>query len=44
LLTVEKNGTNYEMDFPSWKLNVLRLPDGIAEILGVKKYLVLAIP
>lgn len=40
LLTVEKNGTNYEMDFPSWKPErISDYPDGIAEILGVKEIL-----
>ena len=38
LLTVEKNGFNYEMDFPSWKPErITDYPDGIAEILGVKE-------
>nr|WP_294904970.1 PhzF family phenazine biosynthesis protein [uncultured Lacibacter sp.] len=40
LLTVEKNGFNYEMDFPSWKPErITDYPDGIAEILGVKEIL-----
>lgn len=40
LLTVEKNGTNYEMDFPSWKPErISDYPEGIAEILGVKEIL-----
>ncbi|QNA43307.1 PhzF family phenazine biosynthesis protein [Lacibacter sediminis] len=40
LLTVEKNGTNYEMDFPSWKPERINdYPEGIAEILGVKEIL-----
>lgn len=38
LLTVEKNGFNYEMDFPSWKPErITDYPDGIADILGVKE-------
>lgn len=38
LLTVEKNGFSYEMDFPSWKPErISDYPDGIAEILGVKE-------
>ena len=38
LLTVEKNGFNYEMDFPSWKPErITDYPDGIAEILGIKE-------
>lgn len=40
LLTVEKNGFSYEMDFPSWKPErITDYPDGIAEILGVKEIL-----
>ena len=40
LLTVEKNGFNYEMDFPSWKPErITDYPDGIAEILGVNEIL-----
>lgn len=40
LLTVEKNGFNYEMDFPSWKPErITDYPDGIADILGVKEIL-----
>jgi PhzF family phenazine biosynthesis protein len=40
LLTVEKNGTAYEMDFPSWKPErISDYPEGIAEILGVKEIL-----
>lgn len=40
LLTVEKNGFSYEMDFPSWKPERINAyPDGIAEILGVKEIL-----
>ncbi|NCU03071.1 MAG: PhzF family phenazine biosynthesis protein [Chitinophagaceae bacterium] len=40
LLTVEKNGFKYEMDFPSWKPErITDYPDGIAEILGVKEIL-----
>jgi PhzF family phenazine biosynthesis protein len=40
LLTVEKNGTNYEMDFPSWKPErISDYPESIAEILGVKEIL-----
>ena len=40
LLTVEKNGFNYEMDFPSWKPErITDYPDGIEEILGVNEIL-----
>ncbi len=40
LLTVEKNGFNYEMDFPSWKPErITDYPDGIDEILGVNEIL-----
>lgn len=40
LLTVEKNGFSYEMDFPSWKPERINdYSDGIAEIIGVKEIL-----
>lgn len=40
LLTVEKNGFSYEMDFPSWKPErITDYPDGMAAILGVKEIL-----
>lgn len=40
LLTVEKNGFNYEMDFPSWKPErITDYPDGIEDILGVNEIL-----
>ncbi len=40
LLTVEKNGFSYEMDFPSWKPErISDYSDGIAEIIGVKEIL-----
>lgn len=40
LLTVEKNGFSYEMDFPSWKPErITDYPDGMSAILGVKEIL-----
>lgn len=40
LLKVERNGTYYEMDFPSWKPErITDYPEGIAEILSVKEIL-----
>ena len=40
LLTVEKNGFSYEMDFPSWKPErISDYPDDMAAILGVKEIL-----